>query len=744
MSVFSESAICAASYSLKDYLAKCDKSSNYGYDACLKTASLDVSQDHIKVFSSPPPLAALYHLGYKQSEPLDNNGRKFSGINTPHYSMSVFYAFGTFSQGNNESAGERGQYDKWCEDLNNIKFDGHSNWRPAKVSELKALFDFYGDVYRSLGWPGYVYHPINDQYKENFDPSQESTRGYPFYWSDSKLNTHGTANFESVNLFNGATTATPYNDRAKNASCVSDRQLSRATTYENENIILDKKSEFTFYAENPTKLQELFNKSKRITFEIDDENYIPEIIIPASLRINEGQEVVLIRKSRMGVVLSFNAIESLMPHKYSTTLLQYLDGNFNQMNYSAENVIIESADDIKFYSDNPLAIQRLLNLSRRVTFIINDDNWVGKIDLSQIRSVTQGHEFIMIRKSNSPVTLYFNKSNSLTPNKHEPARLYYEGNVFKINKYALDHLVIDQKADFELYNENPKLLTALFKKYMNIIFNVSDDNWVPEIMLPDLSENEMDHVYSSPVGAEKFIFITNANKETKLVSRKNEVLNFSPDKNTKTVYVHKMSGYSNAFIKASSELYIPSCASENKLSPNSTDKLCLNFEKAHQMLFVESPQTDVLKHLGYTIQNIPNNQGKTYAQSFISKVDGISYALFRQDGKVAMFNGDDPDNGKYGQFDRWCQYLGEMEFLGKKKWRRASVSDYLKFFRDRKNFLNSTWSTDFNYWSSDSIGYKTFYSFDFQKGIVNSSEHQWDLPLRGSCVADDLYKKFAS
>lgn len=132
--------------------------------ACLKIVKLPLKG----YVASNPSLAALNKLGYTLQVGPDIVGDKtYSGIAMEGIDDEVI-GFGTFNQLGGDEAGEGGEYDRWCQNLNDINFAGLSNWRRADIEDLQ-LTPFFNGIY---GWPGsqriWTSTPSGDNFKSIF------------------------------------------------------------------------------------------------------------------------------------------------------------------------------------------------------------------------------------------------------------------------------------------------------------------------------------------------------------------------------------------------------------------------------------------------------------------------------------------------------------------------------------------------------------------------------------------------
>lgn len=88
------------------------------------------------------------------------------------------------------------------------------------------------------------------------------------------------------------------------------------------------------------------------------------------------------------------------------------------------------------------------------------------------------------------------------------------------------------------------------------------------------------------------------------------------------------------------------------------------FDTGKTVMYTEPPRDMVMEQIWYKKDDTLLNTGYSYT-SFES-VDGANYAQMVSEGAVAS-NG---NAGDFGQHDRWCRDLKEMEFNGRSDWRR--------------------------------------------------------------------------
>lgn len=110
-------------------------------------------------------------------------------------------------------------------------------------------------------------------------------------------------------------------------------------------------------------------------------------------------------------------------------------------------------------------------------------------------------------------------------------------------------------------------------------------------------------------------------------------------------------------------------------------------------LFTSTPTVGFLQILGYQEDNSEENDGLTYARSYQIGKDELAdedvelsprdtrFALFRQDGKNWDSDYLSDNYGANGQFDRYCQHLSEIEFLGM-NWSRPTSQELQDLYHE--------------------------------------------------------------
>jgi len=171
-----------------------NKSNAAGY--CLKVAT-DASGNW---FTSSPSIEVMRELQYSMDNSNSNTDDTYGGTyaedGTRGPAGGVFARFSQEGRGVvNPPGGDgmNGQFDRWCQKLNELVFGGRSTWERPEFSELSALYNANHDMWIARGWPTHYN-----------------------YWSA----TVSGSNYDNVNLFHGGFN-TPRPSTNQYASCVS-------------------------------------------------------------------------------------------------------------------------------------------------------------------------------------------------------------------------------------------------------------------------------------------------------------------------------------------------------------------------------------------------------------------------------------------------------------------------------------------------------------------------------------------
>ncbi|MEZ8618965.1 hypothetical protein AB6D33_24255 [Vibrio splendidus] len=212
---------------------------------------------------------------------------------------------------------------------------------------------------------------------------------------------------------------------------------------------------------------------------------------------------------------------------------------------------------------------------------------------------------------------------------------------------------------------------------------------------------------------------------------------------TVTVYAH-FRGVQSAPLRLEILPELTSCGEIDDTNKTNSKGACLKVVKglsgeAKDKLFTSSPSIKFLGALNYISSDTSDNVGKTYANTILG---GGRYApkttffgLFRQDGQDATLDGTD------GQYDRYCQHLGLLEYLNRNDWRRVTGQELVDLFHDHGDlFQNYGFFNKAVYWTSSQVmpGQKVtkpfeFYRMGLHKGGVASRVRT--KGLAASCVS---------
>ncbi|EGR2875481.1 DUF1566 domain-containing protein, partial [Vibrio parahaemolyticus] len=141
--------------------------------------------------------------------------------------------------------------------------------------------------------------------------------------------------------------------------------------------------------------------------------------------------------------------------------------------------------------------------------------------------------------------------------------------------------------------------------------------------------------------------------------------------------------------------------------------------------FTSTPTTRALSTLGYYLDDSDNNEGKSYADTFLENahngpMDGI-FVRFKQTGVGGT------------QHERYCQNLADVGFAGRSDWRRPTKDELIALHNEHGSmWTNFGWPTSYYYWSDTPNG--GHYSVvNLYSGGVNSA---YPVSARyGSCVS---------
>lgn len=101
-------------------------------------------------FTSTPSIVVLDRLGYSISNSSNNTGDTYASTYTENGTFGpVDGVFTRFRQDGNGA----GQFDRWCQKLNDLGFGGRSTWERPTRDNLRALYSNNGNMWTARGWP---------------------------------------------------------------------------------------------------------------------------------------------------------------------------------------------------------------------------------------------------------------------------------------------------------------------------------------------------------------------------------------------------------------------------------------------------------------------------------------------------------------------------------------------------------------------------------------------------------------
>ncbi|CAH6801692.1 conserved hypothetical protein [Vibrio chagasii] len=145
------------------------------------------------------------------------------------------------------------------------------------------------------------------------------------------------------------------------------------------------------------------------------------------------------------------------------------------------------------------------------------------------------------------------------------------------------------------------------------------------------------------------------------------------------------------------------CGALNDTDKNNAKGDCLKVIEgltgdANGKYFSSSPSLAFLKQLNYSVDNTPDNVGRSYAKSvqglgYHAPIAGL-YARFRQDGAGE-------NDGVGGQYDRYCQDLAELAYASRVNWRRANANEVAALVQDHGELYTAFgFPTIYAFWTS--------------------------------------------
>ncbi|CAH1569923.1 Big-1 domain-containing protein [Vibrio jasicida] len=106
-------------------------------------------------FTSSPSIEVMNKLGYSKSDTVNNTGDTYAASSTKDIA-GVFAAFRQDGNGvaGNANGGVNGQFDRWCQKLNDLGFGGRTTWERPHIYEVESLYSSNGgNMWYKRGWP---------------------------------------------------------------------------------------------------------------------------------------------------------------------------------------------------------------------------------------------------------------------------------------------------------------------------------------------------------------------------------------------------------------------------------------------------------------------------------------------------------------------------------------------------------------------------------------------------------------
>ncbi|WP_284190168.1 hypothetical protein, partial [Vibrio penaeicida] len=156
--------------------------------------------------------------------------------------------------------------------------------------------------------------------------------------------------------------------------------------------------------------------------------------------------------------------------------------------------------------------------------------------------------------------------------------------------------------------------------------------------------------------------------------------------------------------------------------------------EADDKLFTATPSIEVMKQLGYKLDDSRYNYGSTYGATYKeSRIDG-EFARFRYDGWGWENDPTSSNYGQGGQLDRYCNGLGYLKFMGRTNWKRPNRYElYSLVYHLGDLTANYGWPGFYDYWTNHPAKDSRFYSVDLVNNITRS--HSARLKNYASCVS---------
>ncbi|WP_104402217.1 DUF1566 domain-containing protein [Vibrio penaeicida] len=156
--------------------------------------------------------------------------------------------------------------------------------------------------------------------------------------------------------------------------------------------------------------------------------------------------------------------------------------------------------------------------------------------------------------------------------------------------------------------------------------------------------------------------------------------------------------------------------------------------EAYDKLFTATPSIEVMKQLGYKLDDSRYNYGKSYGATYKeTRIEG-EFARFRYDGWGWEDNPNSSNYGQDGQLDRYCNALNDLKFMGRTNWTRPTRYELysLVFFLGDLT-ANYGWPGYYEYWTNHPAKDNKYYSVD----LVNNKTipHSVRMKSYASCVS---------
>lgn len=100
-------------------------------------------------FTSTPSIVVMDQLGYSINNSGNNTGDTYAFLFNENGNYGPVGGFARFRQDGNGA----GQFDRWCQKLNDLGFGGRSTWGRPERNELSVLYSTNGNMWHARGWP---------------------------------------------------------------------------------------------------------------------------------------------------------------------------------------------------------------------------------------------------------------------------------------------------------------------------------------------------------------------------------------------------------------------------------------------------------------------------------------------------------------------------------------------------------------------------------------------------------------